>query len=127
MVGFHNAVQGTPLKDDQRGSYRLGSATDPDATYRVHGESADKTDLGYNVQVAVTEDFVREIHADTGSQPDNVGVPDLLTAQQEHQGFLPPTLIYDAAAGEGALQEAIGRSDGRHALRGGQARWTETT
>ncbi len=36
-----------------KGSYRLGSATDPEATYRVHG--GDKIDFGYNVNVAVTE------------------------------------------------------------------------
>jgi hypothetical protein len=82
----------------QQGSYRLGSATDPDATYRVHGK--DKCDLGYNVNVAVNAHFVREIQAATGAQPDAAGLPDLLTAQQEHHAVVPPQFIYDAAAGE---------------------------
>ena len=33
-------------KEDQ-GAYRLGSATDPEATYRLHGEK--KSDFGYNI------------------------------------------------------------------------------
>lgn len=98
-------IQVTPLPEIERGHYRLGSATDPDATYRVHGEH--KTDLGYNVQVAVTENFVRAIEVSTGAQPDNVGIPDLLTTQQEHQGFLPPKLIYDTAAGEGKTRARV--------------------
>lgn len=51
------------------------SSADPDATYRVHGD--DKKDFGYNVSVAVTNNFVREIQADTGAQPDPVAIPDL--------------------------------------------------
>ena len=51
----------TELDKDDKGSFRLGSATDPDATYRVHGEK--KTDFGYNVNVAVNDQFVRETGA----------------------------------------------------------------
>jgi hypothetical protein len=39
-------TQVTERAADDKGSYRLGSATDPDATYRVHGD--DKKDFGYN-------------------------------------------------------------------------------
>jgi hypothetical protein len=81
-----------------KGSYRLGSATDPDATYRVHD---DQSDLGYNVSVVVSDHFIREIRADTGAQPDGVAVPDLITAQQEQHDLTPAKLIYDAAAGTG--------------------------
>ncbi|MBM4341728.1 MAG: transposase, partial [Deltaproteobacteria bacterium] len=95
-AGVITHVATLPAK--QQGSYRLGSATDPDATYRVHGP--DKCDLGYNVNVAVNTHFVREIQAATGAQPDAAGLPDLLTAQQEHHGVTPPQFIYDAAAGE---------------------------
>ena len=86
------------LGKGEKGSYRIGSATDPEATYRLHGK--DKVDLGYNVSVAATTDFVREIRADTGAQPDPVAIPDLLTAQIEHHAVCPPKLIYDAAAGK---------------------------
>jgi transposase len=100
----------TPLPADRRGSYRLGSATDPEATYRVHGE--DKVDLGYNVSVAVSSHFVREISAATGAQPDAVGVPGLLTAQSQQHGFVPPKLIYDAAAGTGKSLGAVQQASG---------------
>ncbi|MCX6030137.1 MAG: transposase [Chloroflexi bacterium] len=80
-------TRGATLPANQQGSYRLGSATDPAATYRVHGPG--KCELGYNVNVAVTTHFVREIQAAPGAQPDAVGLPDLLTAQQAHHGVTP--------------------------------------
>jgi len=96
------------LPKEQKGAYRLGSATDPDATYRVHGEK--KSDLGYNVSVAATEHFVREIRADTGAQPDSVAIPDLLTAQIEHHDLCPDKLIYDAAAGDGKTHALVAQA-----------------
>jgi hypothetical protein len=93
------APQVTELPKDQKGSYRIGSATDPDATYRVHGD--DKIDFGYNISLAATDNFIREIRADTGAQPDAVAIPDLLTAQIEQHDLTPDKLIYDAAAGTG--------------------------
>jgi hypothetical protein len=60
------------LPKEQKGSYRLGSATDPDATYRVHD---DQIDFGYNVNVAATQHFIREVHVATGAQPDPVAIP----------------------------------------------------
>jgi IS5 family transposase len=106
-------IQVTELPKQEKGTYRLGSATDPDATYRVHG--SDKVDLGYNVNLAVSVDpqdsqragFIREIQAATGAQPDAVGIPALLTAQKEHHGFVPPKLMYDAAAGEAKTRAAV--------------------
>ncbi len=93
------------LAKEEKGSYRLGSATDPDATYRIHGK--DKTDFGYNVQIAVTENFVREIQADTGAQPDPVSIPDVLAAQRAYHDLLPPKLIYDTAAGQGKTRALV--------------------
>ncbi|MEA3341868.1 MAG: transposase, partial [Chloroflexota bacterium] len=95
----------TRLPKNERGSYRIGSATDPDATYRVHGEN--KVDFGYNVNVAATVNFVREIRADTGAQPDAVAIPDLLEAQIEHHDTVPDKFIYDAAAGNGKTHAAV--------------------
>lgn len=86
------------LPKEKKGSYRIASATDPDSTFRVHGESID---FGYNVNLAATDTFIREIRVDTGSQPDAVAIPDLLTAQQEHHDLLPDKFIYDQAAGTG--------------------------
>ena len=85
-------------KDDQ-GAFRLGSATDPEATYRLHGEK--KTDFGYNISLAVNDHFVREINAATGAQPDADGVSTLITEQITHHALQPAKFIYDAAAGTG--------------------------
>jgi hypothetical protein len=92
-------TQVTARPKDDKGAYRLGSATDPEATYRVHGEK--KSDFGYNINVAVTDHFVREINAATGAQPDAAGVPTLITEQLEHHDLQPTKFIYDAAAGTG--------------------------
>ncbi len=90
---------------NKRGKYAIFSATDPDATIRNHGP--DKKDPGYNASVATTTDFIREIRADTGSQPDHAAIPDLLTAQIEHHDVCPPKLIYDQAAGTGKSVAAV--------------------
>jgi hypothetical protein len=85
------------LSKNERGSYRHGSATDPDASYRVHGKH--KIELGYNISVAADDTYIREIRADTGATPDVVPLPELLTAQQEQHALLPARLVYDRAAG----------------------------
>jgi hypothetical protein len=95
-----------------KGAYRLGSATDTDATYRVHGD--DKVDFGYNVNLATTEHFIREIQADTGAQPDPLGIPDLIRAQKEHHDLLPSKLIYDSAAGTGKSHAQVAQASGGH-------------
>lgn len=81
---------------EERGSYRILTPVDPDITLRVHDEQVDR---GYNINVAATTDFVREIHAATGSTPDSVGVEKLIEVQKEQRGTVPPKLIYDQAAG----------------------------
>jgi IS5 family transposase len=95
----------TEAKD--KGPYRLGSATDPEATYRVHGEEEAKTEFGYNPQVLTTTQFVREIEAHTGARPDAVTIAPALQAQQQYQGLTPPKLIYDAAAGTGKVHAQV--------------------
>jgi len=102
----------TELPKDKKGAYRLGSATDPDATYRIHGEK--KSDFGYNVSVAATEHFVREIQADTGAQPDPVAIPDVLTEQIEHHDLCPDKFIYDAAAGSGKTHARVSQATEGH-------------
>ena len=62
----------TECAKDDKGSFRLGSATDLEATYRVHGET--KVEFGYNLNLAINEHFVRKINAATGAQPDASGV-----------------------------------------------------
>ncbi len=100
----------TERAPDDKGTFRLGSATDPDATYRVHGEK--KSDFGYNINVAVTDHFVREINAATGAQPDATGVPTLITEQIEHHDLQPAKFIYDAAAGTGKARATFQEKTG---------------
>lgn len=97
-------VQELPKK--KKGTYRIGSATDPEATHRVHGE---RKDFGYNISVTATDTFVREVQANTGCQPDAAGIAGLLSAQQEHHDLTPPKLIYDKAAGTGKWHNEVAK------------------
>ena len=106
--------QVTPRPADDKGTYRLGSATDPEATYRVHGDDGQKTDFGYNVQVAVTENFIREVHVETGAQPDPVAIPDVLHAEKDHHALVPPKFIYDTAAGQGKTRALVAAATEGH-------------
>jgi IS5 family transposase len=99
------------LPKDQKGSYRLGSATDPDATYRVHD---DQIDFGYNVNVAATQDFIRDVHVATGAEPDPVAIPAILESQREHHGVVPPKFVYDGAAGAGKHFATVAEVSGGH-------------
>jgi len=95
----HAALLGKKKGEKKRGKYAIFSATDPDATIRHHGPG--KVDPGFNASVAATTDFIRDIRADTGSQPDHMAIPDLLAAQMEHHNLTPSKLIYDQEAGTG--------------------------
>lgn len=81
-----------------KGTYRIRSVTDVDATYRVHD---DKINFGYNVNVLGTTNFVREISVATGAEPDGAALEGLIQTHLNHYGFYPPKIIYDRAAGTG--------------------------
>jgi hypothetical protein len=100
-------LQITERPPEDKGTYRLGSATDPDASYRVHSNDGTKTDFGYNIQIAATENFVREVQAETGAQPDAVAIPDILQAEAIHHDLVPEKLIYDTAAGNGKTRAQV--------------------
>jgi IS5 family transposase len=103
--GRITSAQELPKK--QKGSYRIASAADTDATFRVHD---DQIDFGFNVNVAATDTFIREIRADTGAQPDPVAIPDLITTQQEHHDLTPEKFIYDKAAGTGKCHADVDKA-----------------
>jgi IS5 family transposase len=89
------------------GLYRLGSATDPEASYRTHGESLI---LGYNISLAATPDaIIREIQAASGAQVDQACVAPLLQTQAEHGYPLPSQLVFDQAAGAGKTRAEVER------------------
>lgn len=99
-----NLVKIKLLGDKQKGEYRIASAVDPEATYRVHG---DKINFGYNPNVVASENFIWEIKNKTGAAPDPVGLPDIMVDFCEHYGFFPDKLIYDRAAGSGKIIASI--------------------
>ncbi len=103
------------LPKNKRGSYRIGSAVDPEATYREHGKG--KSAFGYNASVATTDEFVWEARADTGATPDSTPIPSLLEAQKEHHNHLPEKLVYDQAAGDGKTMARVDEvTDGKTQL-----------
>jgi len=95
--------------EKERGSFVLGSTVDPEATFRKHGDQAD---LGYNVHVAATNNFIREIYVTTGAVPDGAGVAALIAHHVEQLGQVPPKLIYDRAAGSPKIFQAVAEASG---------------
>jgi hypothetical protein len=89
---------GYPTERQQKGAYRIISATDIEATFRKHD---DDLTLGYNVALATTATRIRAVVAVTGATPDSEA-PVLLAQQQlSAQQCLPPFFIMDRAGGWG--------------------------
>lgn len=101
-------------RNDPQTTCRIGSATDPEASFRMHGDTDEDVKFGYNVQVAATTDgFIRETKAYTGAISDQAGIAPLVADQMEHHGICPPKLIYDQAAGSGKARADVDKaSDG---------------
>ncbi len=99
----------------EKGDFRLISASDPEATLRVHEANNEGLILGYNIQVATTvSGMITETCAYTGAEPDQSGVVHLVSAQMERGGSCPKKLIYDKAGGSGKtrgemLQASLGQ------------------
>jgi len=96
---------------EKKGQFCMGSATDPQAAFRNHGERDGEKDItfGYNIQVAATESgIITESKAYTGATPDQSGLADLIAEQKEP----PAKLIYDAAAGTGKVRNDVLQASG---------------
>jgi hypothetical protein len=95
---------GHPTEREEKGSYRIISATDLDATFRKHD---DDLTLGYNVAIATTATRIRAVVVATGATPDSEA-PILLARQQlaAHQP-LPPAFIMDRAGGWGKCRARV--------------------
>ncbi|GIV76866.1 MAG: hypothetical protein KatS3mg050_2183 [Litorilinea sp.] len=89
-------TQATLRTKHEKGAYVIGSAIDPEATFRRHGE---RCDLGYNISVHATKRFIRAVDGKTGATPDSQLVAPALAEQLKQLGTVPPKLIYDRAAG----------------------------
>jgi hypothetical protein len=98
-------------RNDPETGLRLGSATDPEATYRQHGNEEKDIKFGYNTQVAISTDgFIRDTQAHTGAVSDQSGIAPLVAAQLEHLGTCPPKLLYDQAAGSGMARADVAQA-----------------
>lgn len=98
-------------RNDPQTTCRIGSATDPEASFRMHGDTDEDVNLGYNIQVAASTDgFIRETKAYTGAISDQAGIAQLVADQKEHHGICPPKLIYDQAAGSGKVRADVDKA-----------------
>lgn len=92
-------------KHGDKGSYRVGSATDLDSTYRKHDQK--EVILGYNPTALSTKVFIRETQVDTGAQQDNVALPEVLQSQFDHHGFFPDFVAGDMKYGYGKTRALV--------------------
>lgn len=93
-------------KHGDKGSYRIGSASDFDATYRKHDDDKEAI-LGYNPTVLTTKVFIRETQVDTGAQQDNVALPQVLQSQSDQHGFFPELVSGDMKYGYGKSRAQV--------------------
>lgn len=95
---------GYPSERTQKGSFRIASATDLDATFRNHD---DDLTLGYNVALATTGTRISAVVVLTGATSDSEA-PEALLGQQLQAGRgLPPYVIMDQAAGWGKTRARV--------------------
>lgn len=100
----------------QRGTQRLASAVDRQASFRKHGD--DPATLGSNAVISTTSTRIRACVALTGATSDSDAPLVVLQQQQAAQRPLPKELVMDQAAGFGKTRARV------HALSEGQTRLT---
>ena len=97
---------------DDKGSYRIMSAVDLEATFRKH--EPDPAVLGSNAMIATTATRIRAAVVATGSTPDQDAPVAVLRQQLAAQQPLPPALIMDQAGGMGKTRAQVDAvSDGQ--------------
>jgi len=92
-------------KHGQKGSYRIGSATDLAATYRKHDDK--EAVLGFNPTILSTKIFIRHTQVDTGARQDNEALPQVLQSQYDHHGFFPDFVAGDMKYGYGKTRALV--------------------
>ena len=96
----------------KRGTRRLGSAVDREATFRKHEGSP--AVLGTNAVISITTTRIRAAVALTGSTPDNEAPSAVLEQQLAAGQGLPPYLVMDQIGGWGKTRARV------HALSEGE-------
>lgn len=102
-------VQASQRSKHEKGVYAIGSAVDPEATFRQH---RNRNDFCYNIGIDATKRFIRETSATTGATPDSKLVAPGIEAQKQHLGLTPPKLIYDRAAGTAKIYAEVEQASG---------------
>ncbi len=105
-------VRERPL--EAKGSYRIMSAVDLEATFRKH--EPHPAVLGSNAMIATTTTRIRAAVIRTGSTPDQDAPVAVLTQQLDANEPLPPALIMDQAGGMGKTRAQV------HAVSDGETR-----
>ena len=97
---------------NQRGTHRIASAVDLDATFRKHEGSP--AVLGTNAVISVTATRIRAAVAMTGSIPDGEAPTAALEQQRDADLPLPPEIVMDQAGGWGKTRaRVVAVSDGQ--------------
>jgi hypothetical protein len=100
-----DAVTITERSHGHKGVYRIGSATDFEATYRKHDDK--ETILGYNPTILGTTVFIRETQVETGAHQDQLALPQVLQTQHEQHGFFPDFVAGDMKYGYGKTRAQV--------------------
>ena len=95
----------------QKGSQRLGSAVDRDATFRKHGPS---TVFGYNVALTTAQSRIRSIVVTTGCTADSATILPALEQIQQRGEDVPDSLVVDRAGGAGKVRAAVAAATNGH-------------
>ena len=90
---------------DGKGSYRIMSASDLEATFRKH--EPHPAVLGSNAMIATTATRIRAAVIRTGSTPDQDAPVAVLAQQLAANQPLPPALIMDQAGGMGKTRAQV--------------------
>jgi hypothetical protein len=100
-----DAVTVTERTHGDKGSYRIGSATDFEATYRKHDDK--EAILGYNPTILGTTLFIRETQVETGAHQDQLALPQVLQSQYDQHGFFPDFVAGDMKYGYGKTRAQV--------------------
>jgi len=101
-------LQVTERPNGNKGSYRVVSLNDTEATFRHHGaDKGEAAKIAYNASLLTGRHYVHFTQADTGARPDPEALPEMLLAQSDQFGFFPLKVIGDQIYGYGQVRAAV--------------------
>lgn len=98
----------TERPNGKKGSYRVVSLNDTEATFRHHGaDKGEAAKIAYNASLLTGRRYVHWTQADTGARPDPEALPEMLTAQHDQCGFFPGKVCGDQIYGFGKVRAVV--------------------